>query len=177
MRIASLDGANMTNAAISSRRSIRSKRGANMNTTVVGDIIVFRDALGNETKFEWTTRRQNKILITRLARRQNVYSYNERDFLSEIADEFRHGLENHVYNMTMPDASGGSPKSNSRKSKWSASGVIEYDDQNNLDFRNRCARQSNALYRYAGYDKLAERTDALGYNRKFQYDREERSNK
>ena len=50
---------------------------------------------------------------------------------------------------------------------------FEYDAQGNLILYVD-ALGNRTPYRYAGYDKLVERTDALGFNRKFKYDRDER---
>ena len=98
------------------------------------------------------------------------YSYNERDFLSEIADEFTGLKITYQY-----DDAGRIKRLAEMNGRGETISVqrYEYDAQGNLIFYVD-ALGNRTSYRYAGYDKLAERTDALGFNRQFKYDREER---
>ena len=134
-----------------------------------GDVTVFRDALKNETKFGWTAAGQIES-VTRPRGGRIVYSYNERDFLGEIADEFTNLKTTYQYD----DAGRVSrvAEINSRRETISVQ-RYEYDAQDNLTLYVD-ALGSRTSYRYAGYDKLVERIDALGYNRKFKYDADER---
>ena len=137
----------------------------------VGDITKFRDALGSETVFEWNNAGQ-VISVKRPLGDKSLYSYNERNFLSEVTNEFTGLKVTYQY-----DDAGRVKRVAEINGRKETLGVqrYEYDDQSNLllyvdSLGNR------TVYNYSGYDKLAERTDALGYRRKFKYDREERLN-
>ena len=98
------------------------------------------------------------------------YSYNERDFLSEVTDEFTGLSVTYQY-----DDAGRITRIAELNSRKEIVGVqrYQYDAQDNLVFYVD-SMGNRTSYRYTGYDKLAERTDALGFNRRFKYDREER---
>ena len=134
-----------------------------------GDIIVFRDALGNETKLDWTN--SGKInSVTRPLGGKTFYLYNERDFLSEITDDFT-GLKR-TYQYDDAGRIVRIAETNNRRETVSVR-RYEYDDQGNLILETD-ALGNRTSYSYSGFDKLSERIDALGYKRQFKYDREER---
>lgn len=134
-----------------------------------GDITEYRDPLGNSLKFVWSESGQVQIVERPLGAKQR-FVRNERNFLSEIIDDFRGGKITYAYD----DA--GRVK---RISEINKRGEIfsvqkyEYDAQDNV-ISYADALGSETLYRYSGFDKLAERVDALGQKRQFRYDRDER---
>ena len=134
-----------------------------------GDIEIFRDALGNQTDLAWTVSGQIES-ATRPRGGRVSYSYNERDFLSEVTEQFTGLKVDYQY-----DDQGRIKRVAEINSRRETVGVqrYEYDDQDNLTvYADALGNKTN--YRYSGYDKLAERVDALGFKREFKYDVEER---
>lgn len=134
-----------------------------------GDIIIYRDALRNENRFEWTLGGAIQKFQTRLGA-VSRYEYNERNLLSQISVSDTGIKIRYEY-----DEAGRIRRVTefNRQDQIISVRRFEYDAQNNLVSKTD-ALGNRSLYRYGGYDKLVESTDALGYNRKFRYDGNER---
>lgn len=134
-----------------------------------GDLMKYRDALGNETNLEWTQSGLISSVVKPLGGKTN-YSRNERGFIEEVVNDFTKLRHRYTYD----DAGriGRITEINGRGETLAVE-KFEYDDQNNLVLYID-ALGNRTTYGYTGLDKIAQKTDAPGGARKFKYDIEER---